>query len=46
MEAHDPQYIVFIRVPFPRGSFVDPPFVRFPLDSESKTKLLGGLGRI
>ncbi|RKF65133.1 Autophagy-related protein 29 [Erysiphe neolycopersici] len=27
MTAHDPQYIVFIRVPFPRGSFVDPPFV-------------------
>ncbi|POS83394.1 hypothetical protein EPUL_003074 [Erysiphe pulchra] len=27
MAAHDPQYIVFIRVPFPRGSFVDPPFV-------------------
>ncbi|KAI6245543.1 Autophagy-related protein 29 [Erysiphe necator] len=27
MAAHEPQYIVFIRVPFPRSDFVDPPFV-------------------
>lgn len=32
MAAHEPQYIVFIRVPFPRSDFVDPPFVRLPFD--------------
>ncbi|KAI0993573.1 hypothetical protein K3495_g14611 [Podosphaera aphanis] len=27
MTSVDPSYIVFIRLPFPRGDFVDPPFV-------------------
>ena len=32
-EMADPSYTVFVRVPIPRGSFVDPPAVGFlPLD--------------
>lgn len=30
-EPDDVHYIVFIRLPFPRGDFVDPPSVSFPV---------------
>ena len=36
MSTSDPSYTVFIRLPFPRGDFIDPPFVRS----------LGNLGKI
>jgi hypothetical protein len=31
MSSSEPSYTVFIRLPFPRGDFVDPPSVSAPL---------------
>jgi len=46
MSGSDPSYTVFIRLPFPRGDFVDPPSVSNPpASSYAKLTREGGMGR-
>lgn len=45
MAGPEPSYTVFIRLPFPRGDFVDPPPVRkYPSALWTKLTFTGGMG--